>query len=116
MEQTARIDIRLSQEEKELLTKKCSELGCTYTEFFISKIKDEIDYSTKKNIFDFIRNDDYFYSKVDNNINQIAKIVNAEKQITNNLLHQHNQLLSELYYLSKTKSDIIFKIYNLLKK
>ncbi|MCT2409982.1 DUF1778 domain-containing protein [Chryseobacterium antibioticum] len=116
MEQIARIDIRLSKEEKDILTKKCSELGCNYTEFVISKIKDEVDYSTKKSIFDFIRKDDYFYSKVDNNINQIAKIVNAEKQISNNLLQQHNELMSKLYSLSKEKSDIIFKIYNLLSK
>ena len=94
----------------------CSELGCTYTEFILSKINNEIDFGTKKTILDFIRKEDYFYSKVDNNINQIAKIVNAEKTISDNLLYTYTDVLKELYNLSKLKTDTILNIYKVLEK
>ena len=111
-----RIHIRLSVEDKVKFNTICNQLACTYTEFLESKINDEIDYGSKKAIFDFIRKDDYFYGKVDNNINQIAKKVNAEKNISEDLLREHNKLLAQLYQLSQEKVRVISEIYKALVK
>ena len=62
-------------------------------------------------IFDFVNKDDYFYSKVETNINRIARIINSEKQISNKLLENYNRLLCELASISNEKLQITKKIY-----
>ncbi|MFC4163869.1 hypothetical protein ACFOWU_09400 [Epilithonimonas zeae] len=47
-------------------------------------------------------------------MNQIARIINTEKQISNELLEDYNRLLSELASISNEKLQITKKIYDFL--
>ena len=108
------IQIRVSESEKEKLIEICNKLDCSYTHYCISKITGDLDFGSHKMIFDFVNKDDYFYSKVETNINQIARIINSEKQISNKLLENYNRLLCELASISNEKLQITKKIYNFL--
>lgn len=105
------IQIRVSEEEKEMFSKKCKELNCNFTQYFFSLMEDKIDFGQKKKVFDFIRKDEAFYSKVENNINQVARIANSEKQISNDTLENFNFLLRELISIKNEQLEKTKKIY-----
>jgi antitoxin component of RelBE/YafQ-DinJ toxin-antitoxin module len=105
------IQIRVSEEEKDKFNQKCKELGCTYTQYFFSLMEDKIDFATKKRTFEFLRNSENYYAKVESNINQVARIVNTEKQISNHTLEEFNFLLRELVSIKNDQLDKTKKIY-----
>lgn len=111
-----RFELRLSEQEKEKLFSDSKKRGCTPTEFIRAIIMDKIDFATKKKTFDFIDKDDYFYSKIENNINQVARIVNSEKQISESTLNEFNSLLHELVSISNEKGIITKRILEELIK
>lgn len=106
-----RLELRLSLEEKDNLIEICKKLNCTYSQYFVSRIKNDLDFGSKNRIFEFIRKDEAFYSKVENNINQVARIVNTEKQISNATLEDFNSLLRELISIKNEQLNKTTKIY-----
>ena len=101
----------MNQEVKDKLDLLCRRFDCTYTQFITSVIMETIDFAQQKKVFDFVDKDDHFYSKVENNINQFARIANGEKQISESVLKEFNSLLVELKNISNEKNTITKKIY-----
>ena len=67
--------------------------------------------------FDFtIEKEDAYDRKLENNINQIAKIVNAQKFADTTELRKFNLSINEIIILRQKKIDIFKKLYKILKR
>lgn len=110
------IHFRVSDSTKEHLTKICEEQGITMTDFFLRMIDEPLSKENRKLIFSFLTTEDAQYSKVGNNINQIARIVNSEKSISESLLSDFNFLLRELLQEKQRKIQIINQIFKIISK
>ena len=109
-EERIRIEIRLSKKRKEAWKKKCDELNITLTDLIISSVEKKILRTEKRGLMSFLDKQLYQFSKVENNINQIAKIVNTEKRIDDALFKTYITKLNELNELKNSQNHIIRKV------
>jgi len=87
-----KISIRIPDETYEELKKIANENGLTLSELIRSKL------DNKKNICNKKLNREYLYhlNRIGNNINQIARYVNAKKVVDRLVVIQLTQVLDEL--------------------
>ena len=95
-ERTIKQQIWLNQQEKNLLKEKAKKVGLTESEFLISCIKG---YKIKEQPTEEIKNFQRDITGIANNINQIARIANGSRYISNN----------ELNYVQNKVIDFILK-------
>ncbi|WES98321.1 hypothetical protein P2W68_01610 [Chryseobacterium arthrosphaerae] len=70
----------------------------------------------RKKVLEFIEKQDNIFSKIENNINQVAKIVNTQKFISSQELNDFSEKISEISELKKVQNRIFENIYALLAK
>ena len=95
-ERTIKQQIWLNQQEKNLLKKKAKKVGLTESEFLRSCIKG---YKIKEQPTEEIKNFQRDITGIANNINQIARIANGSRYISNN----------DLNYVQNKVIDFIMK-------
>ena len=95
-ERTIKQQIWLNQQEKNLLKEKSKKVGLTESEFLRSCIKG---YKIKEQPSEEIKNFQRDITGIANNINQIARIVNSSRYISNN----------DLDYVQNKVIDFILK-------
>ena len=95
-ERTIKQQIWLNQQEKNLLKEKSKKVGLTESEFLRSCIKG---YKIKEQHSEEIKNFQRDITGIANNINQIARIVNSSRYISNN----------DLDYVQKKVINFIMK-------
>lgn len=95
-ERTIKQQIWLNQQEKNLLKEKSKKVGLTESEFLRSCIKG---YKIKEQPTEEIKNFQRDITGIANNINQIARIANSSRYISNN----------DLDYVQKKVVDFIMK-------
>ena len=95
-ERTIKQQIWLNQQEKNLLKEKAKKVGLTESEFLRSCIKG---YKIKEQPTEEIKNFQRDITGIANNINQIARIANSSRYISNN----------DLDYAQKKLIDFIMK-------
>lgn len=95
-ERTIKQQIWLNQQEKNLLKEKAKKVGLTESEFLRSCIKG---YKIKEQPTEEIKNFQKDITGIANNINQIARIANSSRYISNN----------DLDYVQKKIIDFIMK-------
>ena len=95
-ERTIKQQIWLNQQEKNLLKEKAKKVGLTESEFLRSCIKG---YKIKEQPSEEIKNFQRDITGIANNINQIARIVNSSRYISNN----------DLDYVQKKVINFIMK-------
>ena len=95
-ERTIKQQIWLNQQEKNLLKEKSKKVGLTESEFLRSCIKG---YKIKEQPSEEIKNFQRDITGIANNINQIARIVNSSRYISNN----------DLNYVQNKVIDFILK-------
>ena len=95
-ERTIKQQIWLNQQEKNLLKEKAKKVGLTESEFLRSCIKG---YKIKEQPTEEIKNFQRDITGIANNINQIARIANSSRYISNN----------DLDYVQNKVIDFIFK-------
>lgn len=95
-ERTIKQQIWLNQQEKNLLKEKAKKVGLTESEFLRSCIKG---YKIKEQPTEEIKNFQRDITGIANNINQIARIANNSRYISNN----------ELNYVQNKVIDFILK-------
>ena len=83
-ERTIKQQIWLNQQEKNLLKEKAKKVGLTESEFLRSCIKG---YKIKQQPTEEIKNFQRDITGIANNINQIARIANSSRYISNNNLN-----------------------------
>lgn len=111
-----RIEIRVDELQKEKWTKLCRMNNITMTDLIVSSVEKKLLSNDRTSIVKYIEKQDNYFSKVENNINQFAKIANAQKFISNNEMASFNRLLEEVSELKKEQGKIISNIFFLLGK
>ena len=96
MEKRDHIKIRISKTRKQHWKKICKEKNITLTNLIIASVENRILEDERKKILMFIEKQDNIFIKIETNINQIARIVNAQKFISS----------KELKYNKKKKKNI----------
>jgi len=95
-ERTIKQQIWLNQQEKNLLKEKAKKVGLTESEFLRSCIKG---YKIKEQPTEEVKNFQRDITGIANNINQIARIANSSRYISNN----------DLNYIQNKVIDFILK-------
>lgn len=111
-----RIYLRLSIDQKEKWKKLCAEKNLSITDLVISSVENKISSDERRKVTAFIDKQSNLFSKIENNINQVARIVNGQKYMTAAQLQNYNQLLSELGELKREQNRLFRKIYRLLSE
>lgn len=116
MEKEVRIFIRIQKSRKENWKKICLEKQISLTNLIIDSVENRIMDNERRKVLGFIESQDNIFSKIEANINQVAKIVNGQKFISENELQKFSNQLSEIAKLKVRQNEIFLKIYSMLGK
>ena len=114
MEKRDHIKIRISKTRKQHWKKICKEKNITLTNLIIASVENRILEDERKKILTFIEKQDNIFIKIETNINQIARIANAQKFISSKELNHFQNQLNEITDLKKQQNEIFTKIYSLI--
>ena len=114
MEKRDHIKIRISKTRKENWKRICKEKNITLTNLITASVENRILEDERKKILEFIEKQDNIFIKIETNINQIARIVNAQKFISSKELNHFQSQLNEITDLKKQQNEIFIKIYSLI--
>ena len=116
MEKEVRIFVRIQKYRKESWKKICIEKNISLSSLIIDSVENRILNDERKKILAFIEKQDNIFGKIENNINQVAKIANGQKFISENELRNFSDKLSEIVILKKERNEIFTKIYAKLSR
>ena len=114
MEKRDHIKIRISKTRKENWKRICKEKNITLTNLITASVENRILEDERKKILTFIEKQDNIFIKIETNINQIARIANAQKFISSKELNYFQNQLDEITDLKKQQNKIFTKIYSLI--
>lgn len=112
----ALIIIRIQKSRKENWKKICSEKQISLTSLIIHSVENRILDDERRKILDFIEKQDNIFIKIETNINQIARIVNGQRFISEKELQDFLNKLSEIETLKREQNSIFSRIYSMLGK
>src|SRR5690554_7352822 len=110
------IVIRVQKFRKENWKNICEEKNITLTSLIIDSVENRILDDERRKILTFIEKQDNIFVKIETNINQVAKMVNGQKFISEGALQKFFEQFIEIKELKKHKNDIFLKIYSMLGK
>ena len=113
---TEAIKFRITREKKANWKKICNEKQITLTSLIIDSVENRILDNERKEILAFIEKQDNLFAKIETNINQVARIANGQKFISENELRKFSEKVSEIVQLKKEQNKIFSKIYSMLAK
>ena len=116
MEKEVRIFVRIQKYRKESWKKICIEKNISLSSLIIDSVENRILNDERKKILAFIEKQDNIFGKIENNINQVAKIANGQKFISENELRNFSDKLSEIEKKKKERNEIFTKIYAKLSR
>ncbi|NML70827.1 hypothetical protein HHL23_13630 [Chryseobacterium sp. RP-3-3] len=116
MEKEVRIYIRIQKSRKGNWKKICSEKQISLTSLIIHSVENRIQDDERRKVLAFIEKQDNIFIKIETNINQIARIVNGQKFISEKELKDFLGKLSEIEKLKREQNLIFSRIYSLLGK
>jgi hypothetical protein len=108
--------IRVQKLRKEKWKKICSKRKISLTSLIIDSVENRILEDERRSILAFIEKQDNVFIKIETNINQVARIVNGQKFISEVELKNFTAKLSEIAQLKKEQNQIFEKIYEMLAK
>ncbi|WP_312175549.1 hypothetical protein [Chryseobacterium sp.] len=107
---------RVKKERKENWKKMCDEKKISLTSLIIDSVEKRIMDDERRQILQFIEKQDNIFSKIETNINQVAKMVNGQKYISESQLELFSNQLKEIATLKAQQNNIFENIYALLAK
>ena len=108
--------IRIQKSRKENWKKICLEKQISLTNLIIDSVENRIMDNERRKVLAFIEKQDNIFVKSETNINQVAKIVNGQKLISENELQKFTDQLTEIAKLKARQNEIFLKIYSMLGK
>ena len=108
--------IRIQKSRKENWKKICLEKQISLTNLIIDSVENRMMDNERKKVLAFIEKQDNIFVKIETNINQVAKIVNGQKLISENELKKFTDQLTEIAKLKARQNEIFLKIYSMLGK
>ena len=111
---TTSIIFRIEKSTKDNWKKICSKKQISLTSLIIDSVENRILDDDRRIILTFIEKQDNIFGKIENNINQVAKIANGQKFISEKELNNFSIQLNEIADLKKEQNEIFIKIYSLI--
>ena len=108
------IKFRISKAQKKKWKILCEEKEISLTDFVIGSVENRMLDNERREVLKFIESQDNIFSKIENNINQVAKIANGQKFINENLLKDFNDKLKTIRLLKEEQNEMFSKIYKFL--
>lgn len=108
------ITLRIEKARKELWKKISEKKQISLTSLIIDSVENRIFEDERKKVLLFIDKQDNIFIRIENNINQVAKIVNAQKFISEDSLENFSMQLEEIKDLKQQQNAIFIKIYSLI--
>lgn len=108
------IIIRIQKIRKENWKKLCFQKHISLTSLIIDSVENRIFDDERRKIIIFLEKQDNLFAKVENNINQVAKIANIQKFISNEDLKSFREQLKTVIELKEQQNKIFMKIYSLI--
>ncbi len=110
------VKIRISTTKKENWKKLCSEKNISLTSLITDSVENRMQDDERRKVLAFIEKQDNIFVKIETNINQIAKMVNGQKFISENELQKFSNQLTEIAKLKAQQNEVFLKIYSMLGK
>lgn len=110
------IFFRITTEKKKEWKKICNEKNISLTSLIINSVENRIMDDERTKVLKFIEKQDNVFTKIETNINQVAKIVNTQKFINPKDLKDFSEKLSEIIILKQSQNRVFETIYSLLSK
>jgi hypothetical protein len=110
------IKFRIEKNRKEVWKNLCSERKISLTRLIIDSVENRLLDDERRKIQTFIEKQDYLFVKIETNINQIAKIANGQKFISEQELKNFSNQLSEIIKLKNRQNEIFVQLYSMLAK
>lgn len=107
---------RIKHERKEIWKRMCRERNISMTSLIVDSVENRVMDDERRKVLGFIEKQDNIFSKIENNINQVAKIVNGQKYISESQLELFSGQLEEIATLKARQNRIFENIYALLSK
>ena len=108
--------IRIKAQKKKDWKNLCSKKQISMTSLIINSVEKRIMDDERRTVLAFIEKQDNIFGKIENNINQVAKIANGQKFISENELRNFSDKLLEIVILKKEQNEIFTKIYAMLSR
>ena len=112
----SQILIRVQKSQKEHWKNLCKGRNLTLTDLITASVENRILDNERRQVLAFIEKQDNVFIKIETNINQVAKIANGQKFISESELKNFTAKLSEIAKLKKQQNQIFEKIYEMLAK
>ncbi|MGG7550715.1 hypothetical protein ACQ7CX_08810 [Chryseobacterium arthrosphaerae] len=107
---------RIKSQKKKDWKKICSRKQISLTSLIINSVENKMMEDERRKVLAFIEKQDNIFGKIETNINQVAKIANGQKFISENELRNFSDKLSEIVILKKEQNEIFTKIYAKLSR
>ena len=108
--------IRIQKSRKENWKKIFLEKQISLTNLIIDSVENRIMDNERRKVLAFIEKQDNIFVKIETNINQIAKMVNGQKFISENELQKFSNQLTEIAKLKAQQNEVFLKIFSMLAK
>ncbi|MDE5518719.1 MULTISPECIES: hypothetical protein [Weeksellaceae] len=114
IEESDVIKFRIKKERKIAWKKQCSQKQISLTNLIINSVENRMMDDERKKVLAFIEKQDNLFAKIENNINQVAKIANGQKFIGGKELILFEEQMKTVIELKKQQNEIFIKIYSLI--
>ena len=114
MEKDEYIKIRISKSRKKQWKNISSKRKISLTSLIIDSVENRILEDERRSILAFIEKQDNIFIKIETNINQVARIVNGQKFISQTEMNHFQSQLQTIAALKRQQNEIFLKIYSLI--
>ena len=108
------IFFRIDSQKKKEWKKICTTKNISLTSLIINSVENRMMDDERRKVIAFIEKQDNLFAKIENNINQVAKIANGQKFIGGKELIHFEEQLKTVIELKKQQNEIFIKIYSLI--
>ncbi len=106
--------IRISEHRKKKWKQFSKERGISLTDLIVNAVEKKMLVSERREVLKFIESQDNIFAKIENNINQFARVANSKKMVHPYQMEAFLEKLEAIQKL-KTEQNLIFKnIYKLI--
>lgn len=111
---SAMIKFRIKPSEKENWKKLCLARNTSLTQLIIDSVEGRLLENERRKIFMYLEEQGNFFVKIETNINQVAKVANAQKSISDQALKNFTQQVAEIKKLKEEQNKIFLQIYKMI--
>ena len=106
--------LRISKSQKFRWKTICKKRNISLTGLIIHSVEGRIQDDERRKVLAFIEIQDNIFKKIETNINQVAKMVNGQRYISEIQLKDFTTQLQSIVELKEKQNQIFIKIYALL--